>query len=224
MRKSDFKWADWAILIFIATAALVAIPYVLFGKEVVTRFLTSEVTAAWVQAIGSIGALIGAFVVLERQVLAARKLEADKRHLDDLVKTEVVLTLFSNVYDQCTALQNVISQLPIPPHWRAVRRLKELSRAFQSLPLLEIPGAGVAVGVLQMPQGIDDLISVVEQIFAAHGKKVAATGPTGTNVFGSRIQVEFDRAIAVALHTAATGVSVCGEQINNIKRLHPVSS
>jgi hypothetical protein len=87
--------------------------------------------AEWAQVWGTIGALAGAVWIGQRQMFAARKLEADKRHLDDLTKTEIVWQLFAAAAEVTERLARVAEERNrLPPTSRSIERAGELEQAF----------------------------------------------------------------------------------------------
>jgi hypothetical protein len=192
--------------------------------------LPSSEWASWVQAIGSILAILGALLlgerqgaharaVAEKQVYEARKLEANKRHLDDLLKTEIIQQLFAEANTLCAALGNLHQMRnPQPPIYRAIERLRELEQSFRALPAFELPGSGVAVGVLSAPAAIEDLRTAAR---ACTDSWVQLSGHREADI-PSRLRVEFLRAHEQAAGLARSGVGICEMQISQLRKLMPV--
>jgi hypothetical protein len=72
-----FKWYEWLVLIVLLAMLVVGAAFSPWGQ----RLLGSPDTPAWVQAIGSIAAILGTYLVAERQFKreqAQRQSEADR--------------------------------------------------------------------------------------------------------------------------------------------------
>jgi hypothetical protein len=139
-----------AVGAILLTIGLTAYP----GWAAVGRALWQEQAAAWAQALLSVAAIAVGFVFIEKQIYAARKLEADKRHLDDLKVTEVIDQLFRNARDAVENAHVALMEellVDFSPVWED---LETCARALEVLPALEIPGTGLAVAVSKVPNRV----------------------------------------------------------------------
>ena len=74
----DFEWHDWVIVAVLALWAALAIPYVIFGWPAIYAFAKHPAVTSWVQAIGSIGAILAAVFIARHQYVDARDKEAQR--------------------------------------------------------------------------------------------------------------------------------------------------
>lgn len=79
--ENRYNTVDYVAFSLVGSAVLVAVLYVLFGWEKLGAFLVHPATAAWVQAWGSIGAIVAAIFVSRSDVR--------RRQKEDLVVAEL---------------------------------------------------------------------------------------------------------------------------------------
>lgn len=70
------------------------------GWDAYAEFLGGS-APAWVQAIGSVMAIFAAIWIGQNQLSAARRLEAEKQDRSDILKTEVLYSLFGEAEALC---------------------------------------------------------------------------------------------------------------------------
>jgi hypothetical protein len=168
-----------------------------------------------VQAWGTIAAVASAVWIGQRQAFAARKLEADKRHLDDLLKTEIVCELFGEAAHIAEQLGSVLTERsPQPPTYRHIERAGELEQAFRALPLFAMPGRGVALAALEAPKALLDLRVAAESCVNAW---ILAANTPGSDI-PSRSRVEFERARLHAKGVFAAADATCRAQIAQLRK------
>lgn len=201
-------------------AAFVAGIYVPFGTKGLETFFLSQTTAAWVQAVGAIGAIVAAVLYGDRQhrrqVYEARRLEANRRQLDDLLKTEIVEHLFVEADSVCAVLGAAKLGNPEPPIYAALRRAQELEVTFAGLPAFELPGHGVAFGVLRSPA---TLAALREAANACVEERVKQAGMAAPAALPSRMELEFDLKHFEASKFFLAARLTCREQILQLKEL-----
>lgn len=184
--------------------------YEVFDSCFLVPGIGQSACAAWVQAWGTIAAVVGAVWIGQRQAFAARKLEADKRHLDDLLKMEIVCELFAEAAHVAEQLGGASTQRsPQPPTYRHIERAGELEQAFRALPLFAMPGRGIALAALEAPKALLDLRLAAESCVNAW---VLAANTPGTDI-PSRSRVEFERARTHAKAIFAAADATCRAQI-----------
>lgn len=178
--------------------------------------ISQTACAAWVQAWGTVAAILGAIWISRRQMLETRKLEARKRHLDDLLKTEIVLQLFqeaSFLVDQLAgASDNAHAKAP---QMREMERLGELEQAFRTLPLFAMPGHGIAVAALDAPKALRDLRLAAK---ACIDSRVKLADQRNADL-PTRLLVEFGRAHEHARSVSMAAVLTCRQQEQLLRRL-----
>lgn len=121
--------------------------------------LKSDVGAAWVQAVFSVVAIVGAFLISTRQHAMERAFDAARRNQDDLRRFETVKALLTRIDNNVRILRHMwgASQMddlnPI-----TIDYLKDCKVAFDALPIFEIPDAELVIFVAGIPRSIQDLI------------------------------------------------------------------
>lgn len=73
MKVKTLDWTDWLLLGVLAVAAFMMLVVVPFGWQQVGRALVDASTAAWVQALGSIAAIVWAVQVSQREARERRR-------------------------------------------------------------------------------------------------------------------------------------------------------
>lgn len=185
--------------------------------------MTKAEWSGWVQAIGTILAIGGAFYFGERQlrkqVFESRRLEANKRQLDDLLKTEIVHHLFTAADTVVQMLSAATLPNPMPPIWAALRRAGELATAFRELPPFELPGKGVAFGALQAP-GL--LMKLKDAAQACVDERVRSKG-NAQSTLPSRMEMTFNNVHSEASKFFLAGRLTTADQIRSLKTLTGVT-
>ncbi|ANQ84962.1 hypothetical protein dqs_1924 [Azoarcus olearius] len=74
--------------------------------------LTPSECASWVQAWGTIAAIIGAFLVARYQFNSTRRHEEAARRLDDLTRLEAVRAIATQIEGYCEVLSSVWDEIP----------------------------------------------------------------------------------------------------------------
>lgn len=171
--------------------------------------------AEWVQAIGSIAAILFAYGLGVRQMVAARMLETDKQRATDVLRAEVLRYMYEQAGALCNALGGLDdSRIPAGPHThRAIAQIADLEQAFRSVPPFEIPSRGIASGVLAAPYALRNLIDAARRCIDERASLMGQDVP-----IGSRFRVEFQRAYEQAVGVCKTGVGICEAQIRAFNR------
>ena len=90
--------------------------------------------------------------------LQARKLVADQRRLDDLLKTEVLCALFEDALAYCQRIHEVHETSGVPNVEKyEYEHLKELGYVLRQLPAFELPGQFLAVVTIRITRDIDGI-------------------------------------------------------------------
>jgi hypothetical protein len=101
--------------------------------------------ASWVQAVGSVLAIVFAIWLFKQQTVEARNFEDEKRALDGFYKNELMVRLFHAGRELC---DDVMSTTEAPFASEIVeqlsRRAQELREEFREAPIFEIAGTGIA--------------------------------------------------------------------------------
>lgn len=120
--------------------------------------LSKDSAPAWIQAIGSILAIIAAAWIAKQQNVHARRLEEYKRAKEDKQKLEVIMALTARSHrlalDVCKAFesneQNDIDQISPP-------LMADTHQALMALPIFEIPNWQLSLDVLMISRSLASL-------------------------------------------------------------------
>jgi len=143
--------------------------------------LTKSDWASWVQAVGSIVAIIVAFAVANRQQReAANKLKADARQ-----RISIVRALHADLRTFCVRIKtafdtgtiDTIEEYP----WNY---LMHRAHAITQIPFLSIPAADIAVSMIGLQADIDKLSNALRSLFLQQGER-EIEHPAGPEVTAS---------------------------------------
>jgi hypothetical protein len=191
------------------------------GWSTVAKVLWTAEAAAWVQALGSLAAIASGFIFVQRQAFAARKLEADKRHLDDLKKTEVVHQLFSEAAVAVSQTHNTVFGEHAMDAPMAIRQLEDSARALEAVPALEVPGSGLAIGVLRLPRALREFAASASDCkLALHEVRNSPGRPAD---IPSRMRLQYTARFDAAVALCNAGLMTSAAQIDLLKQLADVS-
>lgn len=118
------------------------------GWDTVGQWLTSDSVPAWVQAIGSVVAIIAATGVAAYQVNHARLLEEDRRKASEIQRLSVVTALMARSYGLAKDVVTAFNE-PSDYHFSVVDAplMRDTVETLRSLPLFEIPSGMAAIDV-----------------------------------------------------------------------------
>lgn len=194
--------------------------YCLVGIQHWSMCMTKGEWSGWVQAFGAVTAIFFAYILAnwqhKKQTYEARRLEANLRQLNDLLKTEVTSHFFDEAHAVCEALGHAKDLAPRHPIYTALERSEELEQIFKDLPPYDLPGHGVAFGVLKVPQVLRNLRESAKACVDAR----AHSSSIGQVIqLPSRVEMFFDihhkEATAFILGARLT----CAAQIKELKEL-----
>lgn len=118
------------------------------GWDTVGQWLTSDSVPAWVQAVGSVVAIIAATGVAAYQVNHARLLEEDRRKASEIQRLSVVTALMARSYGLAKDVVTAFHE-PSDYHFSVVDAplMRDTVETLRSLPLFEIPSGMAAIDV-----------------------------------------------------------------------------
>lgn len=165
--------------------------------------ITVSACASWVQAWGSIAAIFAAVWIGNRQLQTSRRLEAETRHRADLLKLEVLYSLFADARGQVGLLEDATERGAEVA--RPLQRLSEIREALMALPVFESPTRLMCFATLEGPRAIFDLDQAVRQVRDA----LSSDQGVGSVLLPEEVSREFRRAIGHArgVFSAAEGNS-----------------
>lgn len=172
MHISDFpylhKWAklafilQWFVLPF-ATLMLAALGWQYAQEHAFSR----SDWAAWVQAIGSIAAIVGAIIVGNRSSRQMRQLERDQRQVELNRQLDIIDTLLfhieqlANEWLQAHSRRELDQITSIEPD-----KFDALSTYIKSIPPLEIPAKDMAVDLIALPLVMKTMSDAIKRVSA----------------------------------------------------------
>jgi hypothetical protein len=116
--------------------------------------------ASWIQALGSIGAIIGAFLVVDRQHRRERELEDDRQRLTDIRRLKSLKAVLTQI---CTISSGIHTDIVKGNAERLYhldpQALMDYKAILQALPLFEIPSPQLAMQLTLMPRAIGEVAS-----------------------------------------------------------------
>lgn len=136
--------------------------------------------ASWLQAIGSVGAIIGAFMVGNRQVVEGRRLDAERRAEEEISRFEKIKALLTNLHVLIKAMQNPDAESPSldPEDPRTIEYMWGIANSLTAIPVLEIPHPDLIVYVFNL---VPALRQLEDEFNNVHGLRVlGALPPTET--------------------------------------------
>ena len=150
----------------------------LSGQCLTTSYSASE-WAAWVQAIGSIAAILVATEIARRQFSHAVRLEELRRRSAANERIGVVRTLFSQLQVLCTDLAEFVAAQTFEARSNAILGLdakpfEKSAAQLEALPLLDIPSGELVAYVINAPRAIDAYLKAI-----AEAKSEALRFPLG---------------------------------------------
>ncbi|ROR21726.1 hypothetical protein EC845_2549 [Comamonas sp. BIGb0124] len=137
------------------------------GWSAVGRWFGHDSAAAWVQAVGSVVAIIAAAGVAVYQVDHARRLEEDRRKTGEIQRLSVVVALMARSYglakDVVTAFRD-----PSDYHFSVIDTplMRDTVETLRALPLFEIPGGMAAIDIRSTARYLDMLADNWESMVA----------------------------------------------------------
>lgn len=165
---------------------------------------------AWVQAIGSIGAIFAAGAIASWQSSGASKQEMQRKTESELQRLIVLNVLIGRAIAVTHQLLRR-KELQLPDHafvnvaQRAIKPLEGLRDSLLTLPLFEIPSANLTVVVTTMPRGIEELIGEVDAISSTFN----LVGESAGHALFNRVE----RTAADFLNELSFGQLLCEEEI-----------
>jgi hypothetical protein len=148
MSKKIFDYITWLIL---ASAALAVCSAALLMFSWVP-VLWSEPAAAWVQAVGSVAAILGAFVIGERQSRAAREHALELDRVAQKRKNDSVLAIAAAAHQHVIEISNAFQGEAINLMYLALeynhRNVDDVIDAIAAVPLHELGSADAVTSLL----------------------------------------------------------------------------
>jgi hypothetical protein len=170
--------------------------------------------AAWIQAIGSILAILATNHATRRQIAHARLLENDKRLTDEIRRLDVVKALLVRGVNLASDVLKAIETLEaVDLNHVSTKLMLETQRTIDSLPPFEIPSGLLALDLLHISPALADLAKLWQEfadksaadggfhiesasIVQAYAKEIREVGESALNDANVEIRARRDRLSA----------------------------
>ncbi|TSD59069.1 hypothetical protein FFI97_001685 [Variovorax sp. KBS0712] len=114
--------------------------------------------ASWVQAVGAIVAIAGAFLISDRQHRAAVRAQRENTAHNAIERLSIVKTLLARAIAMVNLLQREYEDGRLHEVTAAeLENLADCKEALDKLPVLEIPSARVVLYLSSVPRGLSEL-------------------------------------------------------------------
>lgn len=176
-----------SLLMFVATMIVI--------RWVIAFVSWTRIDSGWAQAIGSILAVIAAFLVADRQFQMSRRESRVVANSDTIRRIKIILDMFTSVVFESTHFHASALGYGANVANLDTSRIIELRDTFKSIPLLDVPTSDLASFIVAMPLQIDRLLQILTLVQAS---PQSPTANNGTNhLMGS------------LAHQASTILDVC---------------
>lgn len=193
--RPDNKKAFWlsAILLVILVGGSVA--YCLGYR----LDLSKDSTPAWIQAIGSVLAIVAAAWIAKHQNVQARKLEEFKKAKADKQKLEVIIALMSRSHrlsvDVCKAFksnnQDDINQI-------SPSLMDDTHKTLMALPIFEIPSWQLSLDALMIGRALASLQEQFHALQVSTSERDFQSRLVALNEYATEIRQITDDAVTIA--------------------------
>lgn len=187
--------------------------------------MTKAEWSGWMQAIGAVLAIGFSGAVAAMQIRAARieaendrfearRLAANMRQLDDLKRSEMLMAMLAVTLKACTkAKENFDNGKFHKTPASLLAHLAECADQILSLPMFDIPGRDVGIGIAVLPRQLRTTFEFGTQLKA--------------NLLGGVVQEGLDSAFSVSLVTLVeeldSVLTLLGAQVRNLRKLTGVA-
>lgn len=183
--------------------------------------MTKAEWSGWMQAIGAVLAIAFSGAIAAKQIKAARieaendrfearRLAANLRQLDDLKRSEVLMAILSVSLQASMKLQEKLNGGEFhktPPS--LLSHLTECADQIVGLPLFDIPGSGVAIGVAVLPRQLRTTAEFGNQLKAGLARDAVSKG----------LPESFSVSLDTLLAELRDLLRLLGAQVRNLKQL-----
>ena len=193
MQVRTLDWSDWLTIGALAVLAFIALVYIPFGWIGISEAMSAPNTAAWVQAIGSIGAILTVIWVSSREA-DRRARERDKHELEGRVQvlTKLGKTLLT-IYWSLNAMKIEVNR--DGSHGATERYLRSQRKALEDLDTFVLPS-------VEAPMYVCDVLVSLSYVLATLDRANSGAVPGGM-----KHQIANDVSIAM-LNTAEAVLGV----------------
>lgn len=180
----------WVVWVFIAVGVLGWALFVLLDA-----FDAKKDAAAWVQAVGSIAAIIGAFMVAQRTHQLERQLKAE-----EALQEEVDALYFAEhaAYEAYSAVHKVAGYATSAPYMIGLARLEEVQYTLRNLLKRSLP-VEVCSSIFVAQEQVSEALSVATRVKGSFNRK-------GYEVHADADELEYRRDVLWGARQAIAGL------------------
>lgn len=153
----EFKWYEWVMLVVLALMASVGFILSPWGQALIS----SEAAPAWIQAVGSVGAIGAAIWISRSQYNQDRALER-KRERDSLGAALVLAERSLDLVDECLTT-DAYEYFEADEFLYDSREFEQVATALRSVPVHEFPPS-VVLAIMSAAQSATQAMRAVEGV------------------------------------------------------------
>lgn len=137
--KKGYTPADYVAFSLVGAAAMAALLYIFFGWSKLAGFLVHPATAAWVQAIGSIAAILAAAAIARWQTTQGEKTASEQRRVAERGRLLAIEAVFSRAL-QATQVVILVVERNKPTLWElAADDVASAKAVIDRVPAFDVP-------------------------------------------------------------------------------------
>lgn len=159
----SFKWYEWAMLAVLTLMAALGLALSPLGQTV----LNSDSAPAWIQAVGSVAAILVASLIARHQTTVAKAEEARRRMLHLQAIQGLLRELNRTLVTTADAIAPLTTYNAVDYARHRIRPMRTAIEAIQKIPFHEVPMAYIGVKGLNFLNMFEHALSYVEMIAAA---------------------------------------------------------
>jgi len=176
-RRKDWKreTAEYVVALIIAAAfffMFISLAAVLDDPK---KGPKSSEAASWVQAIGSISAIFGAFLFGERQAKHAHNTALAVQDRERLRKSAAFLAICTAAGEHVDLIESIFCRRPYDGFSRLAQfkesSIEQIIKALQSIPIHEVGSADAVISLLHLIENLEWVLVHIEAFDAALGTK-----------------------------------------------------
>lgn len=127
--------------------------------------LTKSDWSGWVQAIGSIAAILGAFYIADTQTKQALKVANERQERDDRRRVDIVDALLSRIYDLADEMHRQSRDSNVHYfHGFNQSVLIDLRESIKTIPMMEVPYAEIVFHITALPHALEEVALVFRNV------------------------------------------------------------
>lgn len=158
----SFKWYEWAMLAVLVLMTAFGLLFSPWGQAIIK----SESAPAWIQAVGSVAAIVAASLIARHQTNVAKADEARRRVLHLHAIRGLLDELNRTLVTTADAISKLETYNAVNYARQRIRPMRIAVEAIQKIPFHEVPMAYIGVKGLNFLNMFEHALSYVETIAA----------------------------------------------------------